>query len=80
MSAVRQRLGDLISQCERRNTDLRYGVDSVRGVTNAKGIIKTKANVDGRALDKFLVVGHNEFAFNRRVHDKLGFTSIPFVI
>ena len=67
-----RRLGELISQCEERNSDLRFGINDVRGVTNAKGIIQTKASIDNRALDKFLVVGHHAFAFNRRVHDKLG--------
>ena len=65
-------LGELISQCEDRNSDLSFGINDVRGVTNAKGIIQTKASIDNRALDKFLVVGHHAFAFNRRVHDKLG--------
>ena len=29
-----KRLGDYIEQVERRNNDLKYGVDSVKGVSN----------------------------------------------
>ncbi len=72
MSVKWHRLGEFIEEINRRNTDLIYGQPDVRGVTNAKGIIKTKANIEGRSLAKFYVIHPGEFVFNRRVHDKLG--------
>ncbi|GHV29002.1 hypothetical protein AGMMS4952_13980 [Spirochaetia bacterium] len=60
------KLGELIERTDRRNTDLHYGVEDVRGVLNTKGFMTTHANIEGRALDRFQIVLPNEFAFNRR--------------
>lgn len=59
-------LGDYIERVERINFDGTYGIDDVRGVANTKGFIKTKANLEGRSLTKFLIVHPEEFVFNRR--------------
>ena len=59
-------LGDYIERVERINFDGTYGIDDVRGVANTKGFIKTKANLEGRNLTKFLIVHPEEFVFNRR--------------
>lgn len=59
-------LGDYIERVERINFDGTYGIDDVRGVANTKGFIKTKANIEGRNLTKFLIVHPEEFVFNRR--------------
>ena len=59
-------LGDYIERVERINFDGTYGIDDVRGVANTKGFIKTKANLEGRSLIKFLIVHPEEFVFNRR--------------
>ena len=72
MDVKTYRLGDLIEELDRRNADLAYSYKDVRGVTNAKGIIRTKASISGRTLEKFYVIRPGEFVFNRRVHDKLG--------
>jgi type I restriction enzyme S subunit len=75
MTLNKYKLGDLISRVTRRNTDLQYGVDDVRGVMNTKGFMPTRANIEGRSLDKFLIIEHGEFAFNRRTTrngDRLG--------
>ena len=53
---------------------MKYGPDSVRGMTITKEIIPTKANVSNTDLRKFLVVHPHEFVFNPRTHGKkIGF-------
>lgn len=59
-------LEDYISQVETRNTSSVYGFGDVRGVSNTKGFINTRANIEGRDLKKFLVVAPEHFVFNRR--------------
>lgn len=59
-------LEDYISQVETRNTSSMYGFGDVRGVSNTKGFINTRANIEGRDLKKFLVVAPEHFVFNRR--------------
>ena len=72
MASTRYRLGELLERNTEYNEHLEFGLFSVRGVLNTKGIADTKANVDGRDLSKFLVVRPGGFIFNHRVHDKLG--------
>ena len=64
--APRVRLGDYIEVCEDRNTEGEYGINDVRGVSNLKGFIQTKANIDNRDLSKFQLIRPNSFVFNRR--------------
>ena len=61
-----KRLGDYIEQVIRRNADQKYGLDDVRGCSNTKSMMKTKANMLGRTFEKFLIVQPDEFVFNRR--------------
>lgn len=60
------RLGDYIKQIDRWNTDLKYGFDDIRGVSNTKEMMPTKANMEGRDLSTFQVLMPSEFIFNRR--------------
>jgi type I restriction enzyme S subunit len=60
------KLGTLIERVDRRNVDLKYGFDDVRGVSNSKEIMPTRADIDGRSFKKFYIVAPNEFVFNRR--------------
>ena len=64
------RLGDYIEQCDERNTDLRYDISDVMGMTITKEIISTKANLEGNDLSKFKIVDPEEFVFNPRTHGK----------
>ena len=64
------RLGDYIEQCDKRNTDLRYDISDVMGMTITKEIISTKANLEGNDLSKFKIVDPGEFVFNPRTHGK----------
>lgn len=57
---------NLIERVERFNSNAILGIDSVRGVSNTKEIIQTRANVSGREVKDFLVLNHHEFIFNRR--------------
>jgi len=68
-------LGDYIEQVEQRNNDLKYGADHVRGVSNNKEFIPTKANNTGRDLERFYVISPGEFVYNSRttrMGDKVG--------
>lgn len=85
MALTRYKLRDLIEQTEERNTTLEYDEEDVRGMTIAKTIIPTKADVDNADLSKFLIVHPREFIYNPRTHGKrigLGFnnTDTSFLI
>ncbi len=66
MGLSKYKLGKLIERVETRNSDLKYGFDDVRGVSNNKKIQPTKANISDRSFVKFYVVHPKEFVFNRR--------------
>ena len=57
------RLGDYIEQCDERNSDGKYTLDDVRGISTDKKFISTKANMDGVSLTSYKVVNPNEFAY-----------------
>ncbi len=70
-----RRLGEYIELNELRNSDLKYGVDDVRGVSNSKQFMPTKANNAGRNLERFYVISPGEFVYNSRttrMGDKVG--------
>ncbi|NLL28934.1 MAG: restriction endonuclease subunit S [Bacteroidales bacterium] len=56
-------LGDYIELCDERNSDGKYGLDYVRGISTEKKFIDTKANLDGVSLTSYKVVHKNEFAY-----------------
>lgn len=72
MGLSKYTLGNLLDRNTEYNDHLTFGISSVRGVLNTKGIADTKVSVDERDLSKFLVVRPGGFIFNHRVHDKLG--------
>ena len=61
-----ERLGAYIEQVFRTNSELRYGLDDVRGVSNTKGMMQSRSNLIGRTFEKFLVISPGDFVFNRR--------------
>lgn len=74
MGLTKYKLGELIELVLKTNSELRYGLDDVRGMTISKEIIPTKADVTGTDLSKFLVVSPGEFIYNPRTHGKrIGF-------
>lgn len=56
-------LKDYIIQCDDRNSDNKYGLDSVRGISVNKEIIATKANMDGVILTPYKLFKHNQFCY-----------------
>lgn len=75
MALTKYKLGELIEESFRKNTDLILGIDSVRGISNAKQITRTKADVTEGVLHKFYIVNPGEFVYNprtTRMGDKVG--------
>lgn len=70
-----KKLGNYVELVNCLNTKLHYGETDVRGVSNNKEIIQTKANNEGRDFDKFYIVKPGEFIYNSRTSrmgDKVG--------
>ena len=63
MGLSRLKLGDLIGQCDERNTQDLLKVEDVRGISTGKDFIETKANMTGVKLTSYKVVNKNEFAY-----------------
>lgn len=75
MGLSKYKLGDLIQESFRKNDDLLFDVSFVRGISNNKQIVETKATVDNNVIRKFYVVNPGEFIYNprtTRMGDKLG--------
>ena len=66
MALNKCKLGDHIELREIANSDLSFGLNSVRGVNNLKFLMPTKADMNGRDLSKFQIVYPGEFVFNHR--------------
>ena len=66
MKLTKYRLGDFVELRNVRNSNLKYGVNYVRGVNNLKLLMPTKADLSGRDLGKFQIVYPDEFVFNHR--------------
>lgn len=63
MALRRIRLGELIELCDEKNTDGKYPLESVRGISTQKFFIETKANMDGVPLTGYKVVKPGCFAY-----------------
>ena len=57
------RLGDLIELCDERNTEGKYTVDDVKGISIEKKFIETKADMSGVSLIPYILVKHGCFAY-----------------
>lgn len=66
MKSSYKQLGQYIEIVSRVNSDLKYGINDVRGCSNTKKIMQTRANLIGRTYEKFIVLKPQEFVFNRR--------------
>ena len=69
-NAPKVTLGEYIVRVERANSAGAYGAEDVRGVSNTKGFMETRANIEGRSLKKFLVIEPFEFVFNPKSRSK----------
>ena len=56
-------LGECIEPCDERNSEGKYTLDDVRGISTDKKFIPTKANMDGVSLTSYKVVNSNEFVY-----------------
>lgn len=66
MESNYNQLGQYIEMVSRTNSDLKYGIEDVRGCSNTKQMMQTRANLIGRTYEKFIVLRPQEFVFNRR--------------
>lgn len=56
-------LGKYIEPCDERNSDGKYTLDDVRGISTDKKFIPTKANMEGVSLSSYKVLNSREFAY-----------------
>lgn len=66
MKSNYNQLGQYIEMVSRTNSYLKYGIEDVRGCSNTKQMMQTRANLIGRTYEKFIVLRPQEFVFNRR--------------
>ena len=57
------KLGELIELSDERNSDNKYTLDNIKGISTEKKFIETKANMDGVSLSSYKVVNKDEFAY-----------------
>lgn len=63
MALTRFKLGELISIEDERNSDNRYNLDDVKGISIQKEFIETKANMEGVSLAPYILVKPDFFAY-----------------
>lgn len=66
MTLNKHKLGEFIYEIYRKNTQNELGIESVRGISNTKQIMATKADVDTSVLHKFYIIKPGEFIYNPR--------------
>ena len=66
MGLTKYKLGALIELVEETNSEERFGPKDVRGISNLKEMMSTKADLNGRDLSKFQIVRPGTFVFNHR--------------
>jgi type I restriction enzyme S subunit len=66
MELSKTKLGNYIERVIHQNSDLSYGINDVRGISNTKEIQLTKADITNRSFGSFQIVEPHEFVFNRR--------------
>lgn len=70
---ILQLLKDIIIKEENSNVASIYSKKDVRGISNEKEFMKTKANLSNKDISKFLIISKDMFAYNSRTdgRDKL---------
>lgn len=63
MALRKIKLGELVQLSEDKNTDLKYTIDDVKGISIKKVFIETKANMEGVSLKPYLLVKPDDFAY-----------------
>lgn len=57
------RLGDYIEQCDERNHNNQYSIETIKGISTNKLFIDTKANLDGVPLQSYKLISPRYFAY-----------------
>ncbi len=63
MALTKIKLGELIELSDERNTELKYSLDNVKGISIKKEFIETKADMQGVSLKPYLLVKPDYFAY-----------------
>ena len=75
MGLTKYKLGELIELSDERNSEGVLTIEDVRGISNTKEIMRTKADVDEYVIKKFYIVRPGQFIYNprtTRMGDKVG--------
>ena len=56
-------IGPYITECNERNTGCKYGEEFVKGLATSKGMIDTKAKLEGVSLNSYKIVRPKEIAY-----------------
>lgn len=75
MSLSKVKLGELLELVDVRNSDLKYGIDDVKGISTSKCFINSKASLENVSLHNYKIVEMNQFAYvpdTSRRGDKIG--------
>lgn len=63
MALTKYKLGSLLELLDERNTDLKYKIDDVKGISIQKIFIETKADMSGVSLKPYILVKPDNFAY-----------------
>lgn len=63
MGLKKYKLGELITVCDERNSDNRYTLSDVKGISIKKEFIETKADMAGVSLSPYILVRPDSFAY-----------------
>ena len=63
MKLTNYKLGELIEQCDERNSEGNYNLEDVKGISIQKIFIETKANMEGVSLRPYILVKPDYFAY-----------------
>lgn len=63
MALTKYKLGSLLQLSEERNDELKYALDSVKGISIQKRFIETKADMEGVSLKPYILVKPDCFAY-----------------
>ena len=63
MASNYKKLGEYISEVDKRNSDLSLGEDDLFGISVSKEFITTHANLVGVSFDNYKVVNNRNFAY-----------------
>lgn len=63
MALTKYKLGQLLELCDERNSEGKYTLDDVKGISIQKCFIETKANMEGVSLSPYILVKPEYFAY-----------------